>query len=339
MSRSKLAALFGVYSFLINTILLFIMFFADNTIRNEMMTGGVPDATITSTYIIIAFICLACSIISLIAYFKLGKGPDSGARTALLVVGIVSIVPSFLFNYGAIASSVLLILAFSLHDKAASKPLSKKKLFGLKVLFTLQILTLYFFDGTVQTPMQLFATDHASFNGLQIFITLAFMAISLPLFILWSRKIARQSWTFSILKNWRVWLLIIAAVALIWGSQQLLHQIITSNSANQAKLDVLFNKTPLFITWVMAGLAAPIMEETMFRVGFFELLFQKHPFWAWLTGSICFALIHTGFTDLVHFPIYFTMGLVLGAVYWRTRRVEASFMVHALWNTLAVLLP
>lgn len=75
-------------------------------------------------------------------------------------------------------------------------------------------------------------------------------------------------------------------------------------------------KMPLLLTILLGCVLAPVIEETVFRVGFFELLFNKFPIFAWLVGAMAFGLLYViGFShpsDLLAFPIYFFQGIDLG---------------------------
>lgn len=85
---------------------------------------------------------------------------------------------------------------------------------------------------------------------------------------------------------------------------------------------------------IFACLLAPFTEEIMFRGLLFGWLRKKvgsTP--AMIISSLLFAAWHF---DLNGFVQYFALGLVLSAVYNRTRNLWISILIHALWNCWVV---
>jgi membrane protease YdiL (CAAX protease family) len=96
----------------------------------------------------------------------------------------------------------------------------------------------------------------------------------------------------------------------------------------------LHNPTTIAIFAVFAILFAPFAEETFFRVFFFNLGLRYSGFWggAVLSG-VLFGIAHGD--PYAALPLALG-GMVLCAVYYRTRNAWASMISHALFNTLSI---
>ncbi|MDQ2865835.1 MAG: CPBP family intramembrane metalloprotease, partial [Candidatus Eremiobacteraeota bacterium] len=85
---------------------------------------------------------------------------------------------------------------------------------------------------------------------------------------------------------------------------------------------------------VFAIVIAPIAEEMMFRVFFFNLGLRFRGFWfgAVLSGLLFGAAHADAFAFL---PLVFG-GIILCYVYYRTRNAFASMITHGLFNSLSI---
>lgn len=94
--------------------------------------------------------------------------------------------------------------------------------------------------------------------------------------------------------------------------------------------------SPAVITFfaVFAIVIAPITEEMMFRVFFFNLGLRYRGFWfgAVLSG-ILFGAAHAD--KFAFFPLVLG-GVLLCGVYYRTRNAYASMITHGLFNSLSI---
>jgi hypothetical protein len=91
----------------------------------------------------------------------------------------------------------------------------------------------------------------------------------------------------------------------------------------------------LTIAWLAAGVAAPLVEETFFRGFLLPALLQHYRFWpAALIDGLVFASIH--FTPTAIVPL-FVLGVLLCVLYRATNSIWPSIILHAIMNTLAVL--
>ena len=81
-----------------------------------------------------------------------------------------------------------------------------------------------------------------------------------------------------------------------------------------------------------ATVLAPLFEETLFRGVLWPVLARRlGPMPAVLASGMVFALAHLSLTELMPLLV---LGVGLGWLRWRTGRLAASVLMHALWNGL-----
>lgn len=87
----------------------------------------------------------------------------------------------------------------------------------------------------------------------------------------------------------------------------------------------------LGIFFVTAAIAAPLFEEFLFRGFLLPSLTRYMPLWgAILLSAFLFAAAHLSLSEIL--PL-FSLGIVLGVVYTRSRNLLASMLLHSLWNS------
>ncbi|HVN68211.1 MAG TPA: type II CAAX endopeptidase family protein [Candidatus Binatia bacterium] len=96
----------------------------------------------------------------------------------------------------------------------------------------------------------------------------------------------------------------------------------------------LHDPTTIAIFAVFAVIFAPFAEETFFRVFFFNLGLRYGGFWA---GAVLSGVLF----GMAHGDLYAALPLALGgvvlcAVYYKTRNAIAPMISHALFNTLSI---
>lgn len=80
----------------------------------------------------------------------------------------------------------------------------------------------------------------------------------------------------------------------------------------------------------------PVLEELVFRRVVFGSLNQTMNFWfATAISALAFALVHMEFTHLL---LYFTTGLILAALYQKTKRIITPIIAHILLNGYVMLI-
>ena len=127
-------------------------------------------------------------------------------------------------------------------------------------------------------------------------------------------------------------------VAVANGSEWL----INFSSKNQHFQDVvqmfkhLHDPGTILIFIAFAVIFAPFVEETIFRIFFFNLGMRYGGFWGGaILSGILFGIAHGDPYAAVPLALG---GIVLCAVYYRTRNAYASMISHALFNGLAIVL-
>ena len=116
---------------------------------------------------------------------------------------------------------------------------------------------------------------------------------------------------------------------------------------NEEAIRSLMTSFPLYMFFSVA-IYAPFAEEMLFRkcikdfiLSFGDNLFTKY-FYIFVSGFI-FALLHivsmaTGLIDYIYIFPYLGLGCAFAALYQKTDNIFSTIMVHAMHNTLAILL-
>ncbi len=87
----------------------------------------------------------------------------------------------------------------------------------------------------------------------------------------------------------------------------------------------------LNIFFVTAAIAAPLFEEFLFRGFLLPSLTRYLPVWgSILLSAFLFAAAHLSLSEIL--PL-FSLGIVLGVVYTRSRNLLAPMLLHSLWNS------
>jgi membrane protease YdiL (CAAX protease family) len=95
------------------------------------------------------------------------------------------------------------------------------------------------------------------------------------------------------------------------------------------------NNLPKFLLWTTLAIAAPFFEEYLFRGFLLPSLTKLLPVWAAIALSgLLFAIAHLNIADII--PLS-TLGIVMGFVYWKSKNLLASMLLHCLWNSASFL--
>ncbi len=114
-----------------------------------------------------------------------------------------------------------------------------------------------------------------------------------------------------------------------------------SNGNNEAVTDMI--KTRIGPAAAMAVFLAPIVEESLFRAGFFGLLRRKSRLLAYVVSALVFGLYHVwqnALTDprqLIFLLQYLPASFALAFVYEQTDSVWSCIFLHMLINGIGVL--
>lgn len=116
------------------------------------------------------------------------------------------------------------------------------------------------------------------------------------------------------------------------------------NSANQLAIEEMFFQYPFYISF-SAVVFAPIVEEGIFRGGFFRWFSSRNIVLAYVLSSFLFGFLHvfdsifTGnFLDLAFVVVYSGMGMVFADLYRRTDQMISGVLLHALYNGISIMI-
>jgi membrane protease YdiL (CAAX protease family) len=143
------------------------------------------------------------------------------------------------------------------------------------------------------------------------------------------RRLGESRYHFAIGSGKRVALLVVSSTAVLWGVVEPLGGLIPLSESMKEVLRGAVEETGVF-TFIYFVLAAPIMEELLFRGIMLDGLLKRYrPLTAILVTSLIFGVVHLN-------PYQFITGLVLGGllgwVYLRTGSVAQCIVIHMTAN-------
>lgn len=109
-----------------------------------------------------------------------------------------------------------------------------------------------------------------------------------------------------------------------------------SVSGNQDNLEDLVSNS-FIIGAIFIVLLAPIIEEFIFRKLLMGHIFKNYKYTGWIISSILFGSLHllSGFS-ILGLVIYMSLGFILGWIYMKTKRIEASIIAHLFNNLVSI---
>ena len=157
-------------------------------------------------------------------------------------------------------------------------------------------------------------------------------AIGIPLGIIYSiRKSKTNIGTFSVaLENKRIIpYLIICSIALLFGIVSPIGNLIPMPESIKKAVLELGSQTGIY-AFILMVIAAPVMEELIFRGIILDGLLKKYaPVKSILVSSLLFGTVHL---NPWQFVTAFFIGIFSGWVYYKTRSVLPSIIIHASIN-------
>lgn len=106
---------------------------------------------------------------------------------------------------------------------------------------------------------------------------------------------------------------------------------------NQMEVYKDLNILPLYISIIIFVILGPIFEELIFRGFMLKGMFKGHLLIGYIVSSVLFGLSH-GPSSIGEFIIYFGIGLLFGALYLKTNRLEVAIIAHGLNNLVHILI-
>ena len=169
-----------------------------------------------------------------------------------------------------------------------------------------------------------------------IFYVLSVGIVFLIVYSIRKRKTNVTSINFEIGKNKRIIpLVIIAIIALNFGVMLPIISLIPMPEIVQNVFDNLTGQYGLFF-FLLVVVAAPVLEELIFRGIMLDGLLKKYsPIKAILISSILFGLVHL---NPWQFITALSFGIFSGWIYYKTKNVSFSIIIHAANNLGAFLL-
>lgn len=208
---------------------------------------------------------------------------------------------------------------------------------GNLVVYNKGLWLIFFVLSLIPTFTTLILSKNSSFTTTDTLIFFVLFLLALFAAYLLARKIKiipQINWKYFSLPKILLGFVLLFLTSIATGIfAQIFHQ--SPNTANQDALDQLQKAIPLVVFGVQT-VAAGFFEELTYRVAIFELVFKKHPYFAFLTAFLLFAYMH-GPTDLYSWLTYGLMSLVLTSFYAKYRNFYLNMSIHMAWNLFGIL--
>lgn len=206
-----------------------------------------------------------------------------------------------------------------------------KRIFSIFILFIISQIGITAFGVIKQLSLD---AGEKNLNISSTLVTVILVVINI-LFLIYLAKrmnIIKTNHPFLTKKN----ILIILVATLIdrgiaIGGTLLLNMQGHTTTSNDSTLIKLFSGVSPVLVVLLLGIAAPIMEEIVFRGGIIGYLVENNALLAILISSFLFGIIH-GPTNFISFGMYFFMGIILSVSYYKTKDLRVSISIHFLNN-------
>lgn len=109
-------------------------------------------------------------------------------------------------------------------------------------------------------------------------------------------------------------------------------------TSNQETLIQMIGVADLFTGIIIIGIAGPIIEEIIFRYIIMEKICIYGKKRAVIISSVLFGMIHLDGFSFAELFIYTLLGVYLGVIYNKTKKITVSIGVHCFYNLVNVLL-
>lgn len=128
---------------------------------------------------------------------------------------------------------------------------------------------------------------------------------------------------------------IIIGFIVLMAAKMIIGSFITQQTANDAAIEKLFkiSVNTSFMMVFMTAIAAPVVEELVFRGFLMDYFFTDQPIFAILLSGLIFGSIHAS-TNFISWLMYVVMGIILAATYNKEKNLAANISLHFLNNLL-----
>lgn len=158
------------------------------------------------------------------------------------------------------------------------------------------------------------------------------LAMGIPFLIVFrirKRKSARTSFNLTLKNKSIIPFIIVAGVLLLVGVVGPISSLIPVPESMKLAFAKAASHTGLS-TFILMVIAAPVLEELIFRGIILDGLLRRHsPKTSILISSLLFAIVHL---NPWQFVTGFMMGVFIGWVYYRTKSLLAAIIIHASAN-------
>ncbi|MGR3742053.1 CPBP family intramembrane glutamic endopeptidase [Companilactobacillus sp. DQM5] len=107
-----------------------------------------------------------------------------------------------------------------------------------------------------------------------------------------------------------------------------------TGNANVDALQKIISTYPELMV-IYSFIVGPILEELLFRGFFINLFFPDSKYFGLVTSSILFGIVHVS-NDSIYLTSKILLGLVLGAVYLKTKNIKANIFIHMINNISSI---
>lgn len=163
------------------------------------------------------------------------------------------------------------------------------------------------------------------------------LGIGIPFWIVYAiktNKTGDSSFNLSLENKRIIPFLIVGTLALLFGIIIPIISLFPMTESIQKTFMVFVNQTGVF-TFILLVFAAPVFEELIFRGIILEGLLKKYsPILSILISSLLFGIVHL---NPLQFITGFILGIFSGWVYYKTRNLLYSVIIHATCNLIGFL--
>lgn len=128
---------------------------------------------------------------------------------------------------------------------------------------------------------------------------------------------------------------IIIGFIVLMSAKMIIGSFMTQQTANDAAIEKMFkiSVNTSFMMVFMTAIAAPVVEELVFRGFLMDYFFTDQPIFAILLSGLIFGSIHSS-TNFISWLMYVVMGIILAVTYNKEKNLAANISLHFLNNLL-----
>ncbi|MFD1418805.1 CPBP family intramembrane glutamic endopeptidase [Companilactobacillus keshanensis] len=179
--------------------------------------------------------------------------------------------------------------------------------------------------------------NYASYLKIVPIITIILLVV--VAFIIW--RVFKKAQLFKTIPFKKsTWIIVGFATILTFAINAVTVPLMNKTNSNVDALQLVAQNN-IVILILFTIIVAPILEEILFRGIFMNWFFPNTPIVSVLLSGLFFGYAHAPFSthiDWVYFLSKVLLGIVLAAVYARTKNIKADITVHFLNNFLAIVI-